>query len=62
MLLQDYSAILTLSSPDRKVTWLLWHYSEAPQKARNFLGLRETFCYAYYSDQTANSFPEGSEK
>jgi len=36
---------ITPSSPDRKVTWLLWHYSAAPQKVRNFLGLRETPCY-----------------
>jgi len=35
---------LTPSSPDRKVSCLLWHYSEAPQKVRNFLGLRATFC------------------
>jgi len=30
----------------------LWHYSEAPQKVRNFLGLRETPCYAIYCQPT----------
>ncbi len=47
---------ITPSSQDRKVAWLLWHYSEAPQKARDFSGLRETPCYTYYARKlTSNS-------
>jgi hypothetical protein len=34
---------LTPSSAGRKVVCFLWHYSEAPQKARNFLDPLERF-------------------
>ena len=38
---------ITLSSAGRKVTWFLWHYSEAPQKARNFLDPLERFVMCF---------------